>query len=120
MFKNFPELNEGKPSKSAIEKMIKDAEDQIENEEGGNGEPLTSETLQSLEDEVKRLKKMLETISESKESEFAQSLVKLMVTIDDSMSYKDFALAVSKVLKGEYGSHNFKPFMAELKKNLKL
>ena len=36
------------------------------------------------------------------------------------MSYKDFALAVGKILRDEYGQHNFKPFMKVLHKDLGL
>lgn len=34
--------------------------------------------------------------------------------VDDSLSYKDFALAIAQILKDEYGSHNFSPFMEVL------
>ena len=34
--------------------------------------------------------------------------------VDESLSYKDFALAVGKILKDEYGAHNFGPFMEVL------
>jgi hypothetical protein len=35
-------------------------------------------------------------------------------TVDESLSYQDFALAVAKILKEEYGSQNFDPFMEVL------
>jgi 3-methyladenine DNA glycosylase Tag len=58
-------------------------------------------------------------IHESKESDaLAKEIDKAMIKIDDSMSYKDFALAVGKILKDEYGSHNYKGFMEVLHKNL--
>lgn len=58
-------------------------------------------------------------LSESKESDkLAGEINKAMIKIDDSMSYKDFALAVGKILKDEYGSHNFGPFMEILHKDL--
>lgn len=34
--------------------------------------------------------------------------------VDESLSYKDFALAVATILKDEYGAHNFNPFMEVL------
>ena len=34
------------------------------------------------------------------------------------MSYIDLAQAVAKILKDEYGSHNYEPFMKELRKAL--
>jgi len=56
---------------------------------------------------------------ESKESDaLANQINKAIAKIDDSMSYKDFALAVGKILKDEYGQHNYKPFMAVLHKDL--
>lgn len=59
-------------------------------------------------------------IIESKESDaLAKAIDKAMIKIDDSMSYKDFAQAVAKILVEEYGSHNYEPFLTELKKNLK-
>jgi hypothetical protein len=56
---------------------------------------------------------------ESKESDsLAAQINKAIIKIDDSMGYDDFALAVSKILKNEYGQHNFKPFMKVLHKDL--
>ena len=58
-------------------------------------------------------------LNESKDSDtLAKGINKAITKIDDSMSYKDFALAVSKVLKDEYGQHNFGPFMEVLHKDL--
>ena len=63
--------------------------------------------------------KFNEFLSESKESDkLASEINKAMIKIDDSMSYKDFALAVGKILKDEYGSHIFGPFMEILHKDL--
>jgi len=39
--------------------------------------------------------------------------------IDDSMDYKDLALAVAQILKDDYGAHNFKPFLTYLSQHLK-
>ena len=49
-------------SKSAIKKQIKIIDKQIEDEEGGDGEPLTSETLQDLERERERLLALIESV----------------------------------------------------------
>lgn len=63
--------------------------------------------------------KFNEFLSESKKSDkLAKEIDKAIVKIDDSMSYEDFALAVGKILKDEYGSHNFGPFMEILHKDL--
>ena len=58
-FEKIEFLNE-ELSKEAIKNQIKVIEDQIDSEEGGDGEPLTSETLTELEKEKKRLEKLIE------------------------------------------------------------
>ena len=58
-------------------------------------------------------------VNESKKSnDLAKAIDKAMIKIDDSMSYKDFALAVGKILKDEYGSHTFDGFMEVLHNDL--
>lgn len=41
-----------------------------------------------------------------------------IMSIDPDMSYKDFAKGVAQVLIDEYGTHNYEPFISELKKAL--
>ncbi len=68
---------------------------------------------------MKNIKQYEEFINESKDSDkLANEIEKAIIKIDDSMSYEDFALAVGKILKDEYGSHNYKGFMEVLHKNL--
>jgi len=50
---------------------------------------------------------LLESISDKT----ATVISKAIETVDENLSYKDFALAVAKILKDEYGSQNFDPFM---------
>lgn len=53
------------------------------------------------------------------ESETLQhAIVRAINEIDESMSYQDFAKAVANVLREEYGTHNFEPFMKTLKDEL--
>ena len=60
-----------------------------------------------------------EGTNESVESDkLSKDINKSILKIDDSMSYVDFAHAVAKVLKDEYGKHNYIPFINELKKKL--
>jgi len=47
-------------------------------------------------------------------NELAQLINNAIISIDDSMSYKDFAQSVAFVLKENYGSHNINPFMEVL------
>jgi len=54
----FEFVNEG-INKSALKKQIKIIDKQIDDETGGDGEPLTDETLQALETERERLEKLL-------------------------------------------------------------
>ena len=39
------------------------------------------------------------------------------MTVDPNMSYVDFAKGVAQVLIDEYGTHNYEPFIKELKKS---
>jgi ribonuclease HII len=58
-------------------------------------------------------------INESADSDkLAKEIDKAIVKIDDSLSYVDFAHAVAKVLKDEYGSHLYNDFIKELKSKL--
>lgn len=58
-------------------------------------------------------------INESKESDAVKKgILKAINAVDESLSYKDFAIAVAKVIKDEYGTHNIKPFMEVLHKEL--
>ena len=41
-----------------------------------------------------------------------------IMTVDPNMSYVDFAKGVAQVLIDEYGTHNYEPFIKELKKAL--
>ena len=58
-------------------------------------------------------------IFESKESDAVKKgILKAINAVDESLSYKDFAVAVAGVIKDEYGTHNIKPFMGVLHKEL--
>jgi 8-oxo-dGTP pyrophosphatase MutT (NUDIX family) len=75
---------------------------------------------------VKELPKLEGNLNENdlKESTKSDKLSELIMNsineIDENLSYKDLALAVSKILKDEYGSHNYQPFLDELKSNLEI
>ena len=53
-------------------------------------------------------------LNESKADLAAKAMDQAIAGVDESLSYKDFALAVAKILKDEYGAHNFNPFMEVL------
>ena len=59
-------------------------------------------------------------VDESKQSdELAIAINAAIEGIDDSMSYVDFAQAVGKVIRDEYGTHLYKEFKKEINKSLK-
>jgi hypothetical protein len=53
-------------------------------------------------------------LNESKATEAAKAMNDAIASVDESLSYSDFALAIASILKDEYGSHNFNPFMKVL------
>ena len=55
---------------------------------------------------------------ESTADQTATVISKAIETVDENLSYKDFALAVAKILKDEYGSQNFNSFMEVLHSEL--
>jgi len=56
---------------------------------------------------MSKIKKILE----SKKSDNLVKLInKDIDKIDDSLSIKDFAMAVAKILEEQYGSHNYSEF----------
>lgn len=66
------------------------------------------------------MKTFIDHLNESKNSDLlAKKIDAAIVKIDDSMSYKDFAMAVCKVMKDEYGQHLYSDFIKEIQKNLK-
>ena len=59
-------------------------------------------------------------VQESKDTDaLASAINSAIISIDDSMHYRDFAEAVAKVIRDEYGSHLYVPFQKEIKKALK-
>tara|TARA_R110002074_G_scaffold140788_3_gene287059 strand:- start:216 stop:614 length:399 start_codon:yes stop_codon:yes gene_type:complete len=50
--------------------------------------------------------------------QLAEDLYDAINNINDSMSYKDLAFAVARVLEDSYGTHNYDRFISELKTNL--
>ncbi len=73
------------------------------------------------EGQLQRLKPIFEDIDNEglKESDrLAIEINKSIDSINDSMSYEDFAVAVAKILIDEYGEHNYTPFMRVLNREL--
>ena len=50
--------------------------------------------------------------------QLAEDIYDAINNINDSMSYKDLAFAVARVLEDSYGTHNYDRFISELKSNL--
>lgn len=61
---------------------------------------------------------MLKSIDGNDAKRLADKINDAIISIDESMSYKDFANAVAIVLKGQYGEHNFEGFLAQLQSKL--
>ena len=59
-------------------------------------------------------------LNENQVSQVAKAIDNAISSVDDSLSYKVLASAVAKILKDEYGSHNFGPFMEVLKGELSM
>jgi len=53
-------------------------------------------------------------LTESVAGQAAKAIDAAIESVDESLSYKDFAIAVATILKDEYGSQNFSPFMEVL------
>ena len=53
-------------------------------------------------------------LTESVAGQAAKAIDAAIESVDESLSYKDFAIAVATILKDEYGSQNFGPFMEVL------
>ena len=67
------------------------------------------------------MNKFKEFLMESPKSDkLLISFRKDMEKIDDSLSLKDFAIVVGTILKEDYGSHNYKNFLIEINKILKI
>lgn len=68
---------------------------------------------------MKHITHYTEFLNESKESDAVKKgIMKAINAVDESLSYVDLAKAVASVIKDEYGSHNIKPFMEVLHKEL--
>lgn len=42
----------------------------------------------------------------------------IIIEIQEDTSYKELAKKVAEIIKEDYGTHNIKPFLEELKKQL--
>ena len=60
---------------------------------------------------MKKINDYFPEIIEENAPAAAKAMNDAIETVDENLSYKDFALAVAAILKDEYGSHNFAPFM---------
>jgi len=53
-------------------------------------------------------------LNEEKADLAAKAINQAIAGVDESLGYSDFAKAVATILKDEYGTHNFNPFMEVL------
>jgi hypothetical protein len=68
---------------------------------------------------IKKFKKGKSVNESAKSDKLAILITKVIDKVDSSLSYKDFAMAVGKILKDDYGSHLYSSFVQELNKELK-
>lgn len=78
----------------------------------------SSSTIDEFMDLVSRFE-LNDQINEDSEKQsnsdkLATEIKSIISKIDDSMSYKDFAKGIAKVLKDDYGTHNYQPFVKVL------
>ena len=69
------------------------------------------------ESEIKQISEMDDGINPKVKS-IASNINKAIISIDPDMPYMDFAKGVAQVLIDEYGTHNYEPFIKELKNAL--
>jgi hypothetical protein len=73
----------------------------------------------NLSEDFRKMQK-LAGIQEEMETEkgLDQHILDLINVVDPNLSYKDLAKAIGKIIKNEYGTHLYKPFMDELNNTL--
>jgi len=71
----------------------------------------------AIRQEISKLKEQDDGI-DPKVKSIASNINKAILSIDPDMSYMDFAKGVAQVLIDEYGTHNYEPFIKELKNAL--
>ena len=67
--------------------------------------------IKLTEGQIQRLKHIFEDNELSESDKLAIEISKSIGNINASMSYENFAIAVAKILKDEYGDHNYARFM---------
>ena len=79
---------------------------------------LIRETIKENFDD--RLKSMMgkDDFEKATNPTLAKLIDNAITSIDPNMSYVDFAKGVAQVLIDQYGTHNYEPFVRELKKAL--
>ena len=79
---------------------------------------LIKETIKENFDD--RLKSMMgaDDFEKATNPKLAKLINNAIMTVDPNMSNVDFAKGVAQVLIDEYGTHNYEPFIKELKKAL--
>ena len=63
---------------------------------------------------MKNLPTYEEYLNESQADKLSVGISKSMDKIDPNISYEDFAKAVGKILRDDYGKHNYEKFMKVL------
>ena len=86
---------------------------------GTRGMPADDRTRDMLKMLIQReVAKLDEEDVNPKIKAISSNINKAIISLDPEMSYVDFAKGVAQVLIDEYGTHNYEPFVRELKKAL--
>ena len=61
-----------------------------------------------------------ETDKSNRLNSLTNSIIQNIEEFESSLSYRDLSKVVANILKLEYGTHNYEPFIRELRSNLSL
>jgi DNA-binding MurR/RpiR family transcriptional regulator len=61
-----------------------------------------------------------ETDKSNRLNSLTNSIIQNIEEFESSLSYRDLSKVVANILKSEYGTHNYEPFIRELRSNLSL
>ena len=103
-------------------RYLSESDDKAKEEEKKIGDNLykavTGEEPKASTKNKLRDKKEIKEDTGSASDQLAGLISSAIQEVDEDLSYEDLALAVAKILKDEYGAHNYEPFITKLKSEL--
>ena len=64
---------------------------------------------------IKTFRELSESVNITK---LSKDIDKVLIKYDENLGVEDFAKAIAKILKEEYGEHNYDKFIKTLKENI--